>query len=68
MKFLDGSPRDIYLYDAPLLYNFGRLSYGRDPDLRTVFEKTLVKCRPCNAVTLVMNHDTQYVHPHLNIV
>ncbi|PVH95335.1 glycoside hydrolase family 13 protein [Periconia macrospinosa] len=54
-----GSPQDMYLYDAPLLYNFGRLSYERMPDLRTVFERTLVGCRPDNAVTLVMNHDTQ---------
>jgi alpha-amylase len=66
--FLDGSPGDMYLYDAPLLYNFGRLSYGRNPDLRTVFEKTLVGYRPRNAVTLVMNHDTQQVHSRVDIV
>ncbi|CAI6342040.1 unnamed protein product [Periconia digitata] len=59
VRFLEGSPEDLYLYDAPLLYNFGRLSYERFPDLRTVFNQTLVDCRPNNAVTLVMNHDTQ---------
>ncbi|KAF2678618.1 glycoside hydrolase family 13 protein [Lentithecium fluviatile CBS 122367] len=57
--FLKGSPSDLYLYDAPLLYNLAHLSWSKSPDLRTVFERTLVKARPHNAVTLVMNHDTQ---------
>ncbi|KAF1960771.1 glucan 1,4-alpha-maltohexaosidase precursor [Byssothecium circinans] len=57
--FLRRSPEDLHLYDAPLLYNFGRLSWSKRPDLRRVFDRTLVKLRPENAVTLVMNHDTQ---------
>ena len=59
--YLEKSSPDLYLYDAPLLYNFGRLSWSKTPDLRTVFEKTLVYSRPKNAVTLMMNHDTQSV-------
>lgn len=47
------------LFDAPPLYNFSRLSTTEDADLRTVFDNTLVKAEPVNAVTVVMNHDTQ---------
>jgi alpha-amylase len=47
------------LFDAPLLYNFSRISTTENGDLRSVFDKTLVKAEPYNAVTLVMNHDTQ---------
>jgi alpha-amylase len=58
-NFLKDSPPDLHLYDAPLLYNLARLSWSETPDLRTVFERTLVQVKPNNAVTLVMNHDTQ---------
>ena len=57
--FLKKSLPDLCLYDAPLLYNLARISWSTNPDLRTVFERTLVIKRPTNAVTLVMNHDTQ---------
>ena len=46
-------------YDAPLVYNFSRISTEEDADLRKVFDKTLVSERPMDAVTVVMNHDTQ---------
>ncbi|KAF2715316.1 glycoside hydrolase family 13 protein [Pleomassaria siparia CBS 279.74] len=57
--YLEKSLPDLHLYDAPLLYNMAMLSWDKKPDLRTVFERTLVCTRPDNAVTLVMNHDTQ---------
>jgi alpha-amylase len=57
--YLKNSPPDMYLYDAPLLYNLARLSHSKSPDLRMVFQRSLVASRPRNAVTLVMNHDTQ---------
>src|SRR6202044_1377600 len=41
------------------LYNFSRISMTEKGDLRSVFDKTLVQAEPYNAVTLVMNHDTQ---------
>jgi alpha-amylase len=47
------------LFDAPLLYNFSKLSTTENADLRSVFDNTLVKAEPYNSVTLVMNHDTQ---------
>ncbi|KAI4176600.1 MAG: hypothetical protein LQ343_000891 [Gyalolechia ehrenbergii] len=47
------------LFDAPLLYNFSQLSNVENADLTKVFDDTLVKSEPVNAVTLVMNHDTQ---------
>lgn len=59
IKWLDLMDHKFALFDAPLLYNFSRLSMTEDADLRTVFDKTLVKAEPVNAVTVVMNHDTQ---------
>ncbi|KAL8738423.1 MAG: hypothetical protein Q9181_000794 [Wetmoreana brouardii] len=47
------------LFDAPLVYNFSSMSNTPGPDLTKVFEGTLVQSEPYNAVTLVMNHDTQ---------
>ncbi|KAF2011021.1 glycoside hydrolase family 13 protein [Aaosphaeria arxii CBS 175.79] len=47
------------LYDSPLLNNFARLSTTEDADLRKVFDGSLVQAQPSNAVTVVMNHDTQ---------
>ncbi|KAF2423375.1 alpha amylase [Tothia fuscella] len=47
------------LYDVPLLYNIARLSWFQSPDLRKVFEKTLVSERPNQAVTFIRCHDTQ---------
>lgn len=54
----------IYAYDAPLLYNFSRISEdirqrSKNTDLRTVLRNSLVNSRPEAAVTLVTNHDTQ---------
>ncbi|SMR46955.1 unnamed protein product [Zymoseptoria tritici ST99CH_3D1] len=60
-RWLDDMHRKFSLFDAPLLYNFSRLSTTENADLRTVFDNTLVKRDPLNAVTVVMNHDTQ---PH----
>lgn len=58
-KWLDKMHRKFSLFDAPLLYNFSRLSTTTEADLRTVFDGSLVKAEPVNAVTVVMNHDTQ---------
>lgn len=38
------------LFDAPLVYNFSKLSKTEDADLRSVFDDTLVKTEPVNAV------------------
>ncbi|KAL8694917.1 MAG: hypothetical protein Q9218_000488 [Villophora microphyllina] len=47
------------LFDAPLVYNFSSISNTPNADLTRVFQDTLVANEPYNAVTLVMNHDTQ---------
>jgi len=48
------------LFDVNLHYNFARAGkQGKDFDLQTVFENTLVRQHPTLAVTLVSNHDTQ---------
>lgn len=59
VKWLDAMNRKFSLFDAPLLYNFNRLSTTPDADLRTVFDNSLTKRDPVNSVTVVMNHDTQ---------
>ncbi|KAG1750806.1 glycoside hydrolase family 13 protein [Suillus lakei] len=47
-------------FDVPLHANFHRASKaGASYDLRTIFEGSLVKLRPGDAVTFVDNHDTQ---------
>ena len=58
-EYLKNMRHKFSLFDAPLLYSFSKLSTTENADLRTVFDKTLVKAEPYNAVTLVMNHDTQ---------
>ncbi|KAI1266390.1 glycoside hydrolase family 13 protein [Xylariaceae sp. FL1019] len=57
--YLDRMGRKFSLFDAPLVYNFSEISQTADADLRKVFDDTLVARAPVNAVTLVMNHDTQ---------
>ncbi|KAE9973275.1 hypothetical protein BLS_003659 [Venturia inaequalis] len=47
------------VFDAPLLYNFHNISTSEKADMRSVFDKSLVQVEPVNAVTVVMNHDTQ---------
>jgi alpha-amylase len=59
VRWLDSAPSDFHLFDVPLLYNLARTSWSKTPDLRELFRGTLVGLRPKNAVTLVMNHDTQ---------
>jgi alpha-amylase len=49
-KWLDKMNRKFSLFDAPLLYNFSRLSTTPEADLRTVFDNTLVKVEPVNTV------------------
>ncbi|KAG2058648.1 glycoside hydrolase family 13 protein [Suillus hirtellus] len=47
-------------FDVPLHENFHKASEaGASYDLRTIFEGSLVKLRPEDAVTFVDNHDTQ---------
>ncbi|KAI0161223.1 glycoside hydrolase family 13 protein [Xylariaceae sp. FL1272] len=58
-EYLDRMGRKFSLFDAPLVYNFSSISQTADADMRKVFDDTLVARAPINAVTLVMNHDTQ---------
>ncbi|ORY55885.1 alpha-amylase [Pseudomassariella vexata] len=47
------------LYDVQLMQNFKELSIAKEPDLRTVFHKSLVSLKPNNALTFVATHDSQ---------
>lgn len=51
--YLERMGRKFSLFDAPLVYNFSSISRTESADLRKVFDDTLVKCEPVNAVTLV---------------
>lgn len=58
--FLDHIEYQIDLFDVPLHYKFEAASRaGKDFDLRTIFDGTLVRSNPLNAVTFVDNHDSQ---------
>ena len=59
LEWLEGMHHKFSLYDSPLVYNFSQISTTKDADLRKVFDGTLVQKQPQNAVTVVMNHDTQ---------
>jgi len=59
LQYLDAMHHKFSLYDSPLVYNFSKISTSEKADLRAVFDNTLVQKRPQNAVTVVMNHDTQ---------
>lgn len=57
IKVTDGS---MMLFDVNLHFNFARASKeGKDFNLQTILDNTLVKENPTLAVTLVSNHDTQ---------
>ncbi|KAI1323486.1 glycoside hydrolase family 13 protein [Xylariaceae sp. FL0255] len=58
-QYLDRMGRKFSLFDAPLVYNFSETSKAAGADLRKIFDGTLVQTAPVNAVTLIMNHDTQ---------
>lgn len=59
LEYLDQMHHHFSLFDSPLLNNFSQLSTTEDADLRKVFDGSLVQAKPENAVTVVMNHDTQ---------
>lgn len=49
-RWLEKMGHKFALFDAPLLYNFSRLSTTENADLRTVFDRSLVKVQPTSAV------------------
>lgn len=58
--YLDALGSRIALFDVPLHYNFHHASQsGRNYDLRTILDNTLVQQRPTQAVTFVENHNSQ---------
>jgi len=60
LNYIDNTGGRMSLFDAPLQENFHiASSIGKDYDLSTIFNNTLLQTRPELAVTLVENHDTQ---------
>ncbi len=58
--FIEQTDSNIMLFDVALHYNFAEAGRGgREYDLRTIFDGTLVAAHPALAVTLVSNHDSQ---------
>lgn len=58
--YLGSADYCMTLFDVPLHYNlFQAGKQGRDFDLRTVFDGSLVQSNPMNVVTFVDNHDSQ---------
>lgn len=58
--FLDAIDYKVDLFDVSLHYKLHTASQsGRNFDLTTIFNDTLVRSHPLNAVTFVDNHDSQ---------
>lgn len=59
-EFLEDVKFDIDLFDVKLHYNFFSAGEQKEKyDLTKIFEESLMKENPWNAVTFVDNHDTQ---------
>lgn len=59
-NYLNAVGRELNLFDVPLHYKMFQASHqGRDFDLTSFPEETLVARYPANAVTFVDNHDSQ---------
>ncbi len=59
-QFLENVNYKIDLFDVSLHFKLEAASHGgKDFDLRTIFDDTLVKNHPLNVVTFVDNHDSQ---------
>jgi alpha-amylase len=60
LKYIEATGGRMSLFDASLHHNFETAGKkGKDFDLSTIFNDTLVGARPELAVTVVANHDTQ---------
>jgi alpha-amylase len=60
LKYIEATGNRIQLFDVPLHYNFHKASTsGKDFDMRSILDNTLVKDWPDAAITFVDNHDTQ---------
>jgi hypothetical protein len=59
LDYLDRMKIKFGLFDAPLVNNFHKASWKDLADLGQIFSGSLVQADCWNAVTLVMNHDTQ---------
>jgi alpha-amylase len=58
--FIKITQGNVMLFDSALHYNFADAGNQKSTyDLRTIFDRSLVKDRPELAVTIVSNHDTQ---------
>ena len=59
-KYLSAENFSLTLFDVPLHFNlFDAGNRGKDYDLRTILDGSLVKSNPMNVVTFVDNHDSQ---------
>jgi alpha-amylase len=59
-NFINVTGGSMMLFDVKLHYNFARAGKeGKNFNLQTIFDHTLVKDHPTHAVTMVSNHDTQ---------
>ena len=58
-EWLENMGKKFSLFDAPLLYNFHKISKTEKADLRKVFDNSLVQVEPVNAV--VSSHIESYL-------
>ncbi|KAK3938965.1 glycoside hydrolase superfamily [Diplogelasinospora grovesii] len=58
-QYIEYMHNRISLFDVQLVSNFSKISLAENSDLRRIYDDTLVMWKPSNAVTFVVNHDTQ---------
>lgn len=60
LRYIEATEGKMSLFDSSLHHNLHDASKcGKDYDLTTIFDNTLVSVKPFLAVTVVENHDTQ---------
>jgi len=60
LRYLDATENSLSVFDVTLHFSFLQASTSNGNfDMRTLFDNSVVKARPMNAVTFVDNHDTQ---------
>ncbi len=60
LRYINATAGRVSLFDASLHYNLHKASkQGKDFNMATIFDDTLVKVKPGLSVTVTDNHDTQ---------
>jgi alpha-amylase len=59
-KYIEFMNHRISLFDVRLVYNLSRVSQGHEPDMRKIFEESLVLLKPSNTIVSRSDYITPY--------